>query len=85
MIAVNKTEDINAYMREWYRLNKKMKLCECGCVLIASGYSGHKTTNKHKLCMETKKSTVVANEIIRLENYLIGLKKIEESKIVITI
>ena len=75
-----KTEDINAYMRTWHRVNKKMKQCECGTILVASGYSGHKTSNKHKLNMENKNSTVVADEIVRLENFIQQLKKIEIPK-----
>ena len=75
-----KTEDINAYMRTWHRQNKKMKQCECGCILVASGYSGHKTSNKHKLNMENKTGTIVADEITRLELYINQLKKIEPLK-----
>ena len=80
-----KTEDINAYMRTWHRVNKKMKQCECGTILVASGYSGHKTSNKHKLNMENKNGTVVADEITRLENFIIKLKEIEVKKPVETI
>lgn len=85
MIKVNKTADKNAYMREWYRINKKMKQCECGCIILASGYSGHKTSIKHKYCMENKNETTVANEILRLEKYIISLKKIEEVVVIDTI
>lgn len=81
MVKVNKTEDFNAYMRSWYRVNKKMKQCECGCIIVASGYSGHLKTYKHRYCMENKSETNVADEIERMEMFIQKLKVIESTKI----
>ena len=72
--------DKNSYMRKWYGVNKKMKQCECGCILVASGYSGHLKTEKHKNCM-IKNNENVIDEINRLEMFIVKLKKIEADKI----